>query len=98
MTFSSVIDLVLEKEETIPFLLDIFKSHDPVVFPSLHTVVCGMGRWNMPTEEEVLEFLRWRIAIGHPIGILRVFQGGESVTWENFTALQAVSGLLVSFR
>jgi hypothetical protein len=29
---------------------------------------------------------------------LRVFQGGESVTWENFTALQAVSGLLVSFR
>jgi hypothetical protein len=97
-TFSSVTELELGKEEAVPFFLHIFKSHEPVVFPSLHTVKSFIGSWGTPSEEQVLEFLRWRIAIGHPIGILRLHLGDEIVTWENFTALQEVSGLLVTYR
>jgi hypothetical protein len=99
-SFSSVTELQLGpgEKEIIPFFLHIFKSHQPVVFPSLHTVKSCMGGWDVPTEEQVLEFLRWRIAIKHPIGILRLLIGDDPVTWENFTALQEVSGLLVIFN
>jgi hypothetical protein len=68
--------LELRDEETIPFLIHIFESRESIVFPSLHTLRCHGDE--MPYSELITDFLKWRIAMGRPIGTLKL---GHQYHW-----------------